>query len=129
AVIGDDPAKQREQDVERLRRRGGDEHVAFGDPAELGRASNAARRTFVHAFTGSEPIENFCLVLSLGAAEEMAQGNEDSAHDAADQRGQGSEIWRRRFWWSKGSRNVFVGAAGAVCCALGEFISGWAAGT
>ena len=78
AVVGDDPAKQREEDVEGLGRRLGDEHVALGDPAELGGAGDAARGPFVDALARREPVEDLFFVLRLGAPEEVAQGDERS---------------------------------------------------
>ncbi len=44
AAVGHDRAEQRQQDVERLGRRLGDEDVALDDPVELGGAGDEARR-------------------------------------------------------------------------------------
>src|SRR5687768_7559090 len=49
AIIGDDSAEEREQDVESLARGFGDEHIALGNPAELGWARHSPRRPFIDA--------------------------------------------------------------------------------
>src|SRR6185436_19493984 len=86
AVVGDDPAEERQENVERLGRRLGDEDVALEDAAELVRTGDATRGPFVDAFARREPVENLLLVLHLGAAEEMAEGDEGRAHEATDRR-------------------------------------------
>src|SRR5215204_3958612 len=49
AVVGDDPAEERQQDVESFARRLGDEHIARGNPAELGWTGHSPRRPFIDA--------------------------------------------------------------------------------
>src|SRR5436305_841302 len=46
AAVGDDAGEQRQQDVERLGRRLGDQYVALLDPVEVGRALDPASRSF-----------------------------------------------------------------------------------
>src|SRR5262249_2123366 len=54
AVVGDDRAQKRKENVEGLGGRFGYEHVAFDDSAELRGTGDAARRPFVDALAGSE---------------------------------------------------------------------------
>ena len=72
AAVGDDPAEQRQQDVERLRRRLGDEDVSLHDPVKFGRTGDAARGALEHARARAEPAQQMLLVLGLGAAEQLA---------------------------------------------------------
>jgi hypothetical protein len=58
-----------------------DEHVALGDPAKLGGQGDAAGGPFVDALTRRKAVEDPFLVLRLGATEEVAQGDEDRAHE------------------------------------------------
>src|SRR5207249_3771671 len=95
---------------------------------ELGRAGDATCRPFVHTLAGGESVEDFFLVLSLGTAEEVAQGNEDCAHDAGDGWGQRGEVRRGRFGRAEEGRSIFGGVGGAVFRALGEFVCGRATG-
>src|SRR5262245_19343851 len=82
AVVGDDAAEEREQDVERLGGRLGDEDVALEDSAEFGRPGHAPRSPLVDSRARSETVEHLLLVLRLGATEDFGQRNEGGAHDA-----------------------------------------------
>src|SRR6266568_6217136 len=124
AVVGDDPAKQREEDVEGLGRRLGDEHVALGDPAELGGPGDAAGGPFVDALARRKAVEDPFLVLRLGATEEVAQGDEDRAHEAADRWRQGREVRRGRRGRAKEGWDVFGGVGRAVFGAAGKLVRG-----
>src|SRR5439155_12307138 len=102
----------------------GDEYVAPGDPAELGGAGDAARGTFIDAFARRETVEDLFFVLHLGAREDVAQADEDRAHEAADRWGQGREVRRWRFGRAKEGWRVFGGVGRAVFGALGQLVRG-----
>src|SRR5215211_4892191 len=86
AAVRDDRPKQRQEDVERLGRRLGNEHVALLDPVELGRSRNTAGRTLVGAAACREPSELVLLVLLLGAAEHRVDHDHCRAHHPRDSR-------------------------------------------
>src|SRR3954452_10729153 len=84
AVVGDDRAEQRQQDVERLGGGRREEHVALLDAAELRRSGDEAGRPFVDPGAGGEAAQHVLLVLGVGAAEERIERDAGRAHDATD---------------------------------------------
>src|SRR5207247_2363055 len=128
AVVGDDPAEQREENVEGLGRRFRYQYVALGDLPELGGPGDAAGGPFVNALTRRNSVEDPILVLRLGATEDVAQADEDRAHDTTDRWRQGREVRRSRHWRAKQCRDVFGGVGRAVFSAAGKLVRRWTTG-
>jgi hypothetical protein len=82
AAVGHDRPEQRQEDVERLGRRLGDEDVALDDAVELGGMRDAARRPFVDARLAASPRSmcSSCAPRSCRTARSSAMP--DRAHHA-----------------------------------------------
>src|SRR4029079_6457949 len=98
AVVGDDRAEEREQDVERLGRGRSHQDVTLDDAIELRGSGDQPGRSLVDAWARGEPAEPVGLVLGLRAAEQRVQGKPGRAHETRDRGWQPGRVgrWLRR---------------------------------